>query len=324
MHRRRVLAALTPLLAGCFGGSAVSRTETPDGESTAAATETPEPTATPTETPEPTATPTETPDEPAAAEEEAAQHIETARDRIDTAVDEYADDGDITDVRADAEDFVPGDVYAALVRANSGASRATALAATAEQETTAARLEGVVAFLTRATAAQENVVEGHDALVAAREALDDEVTDLVDARVDEVDTARENAERALSHLTSDTDASDVEAVDALDDDDYETKREQFDAATDALDDATGEVSDFADGVDLLNAARTRGENGNEDAAVEDATDAQERLEEVASAFGDIVDDLPDAASGFEDAFTSFEDLADEKAGDAEDVQNDYN
>lgn len=321
MHRRRVLAALTPLLTGCFGGSAVSRTETPDGESTAGAT--PEPTDTPTPTPAPTDTPTPTPEGPTAAEAEAARHIETARDRIETAVDEYADGGDLTDVRADAEGFVPGDVYAVLVRANSAVSRAAALAATDEQETTAARLEGVVAFLTRATAAQENVIEGHAALVAARDALDDEVTDLVDTRVDEVDTARENADRALSNLTSDTDASDVEAVDALDDGDYETKRDQFDAATDALDDAMGEVSNFADGIDLLTAARSRGENGDEDAAAEDAADAWERLDDVASAFGDILDDLPDEASAFEDLFVSYQDLADEKAADAEDVQNDY-
>lgn len=322
MHRRGVLAALTPLLAGCFGGNAVSRTETPDAGSTPAPTATPEPTATPT--PEPTATPTETPEGSAPAGEEAATHIETGRDRIRTAVDEYADGGDLTGVRADAEGFVPGDVYAALVRTNSAVSRAATLAATDEQETTVDRLDGVVAFLTRATAAQENVIEGHDALVAAREALDDEVTDLADARVEEVDTARENAERALSHLSVGSDASDMDAVGVVDDDDYRTKREQFDAATTALDDARSEVADFSDGIVLLGTARSRGENGDEDDAVEDATDAQERLEEVASAFGDLVDDLPSEASAFEDLFTSFEDLADEKAGVAEDVKNEYN
>jgi hypothetical protein len=320
MDRRGVLAALTPLLAGCFGGGTVSRTGTSGGTASPA---TGTPASNGTATPE--STETATPEPTASADDEAATgHIETARERIETAVDEYAGTGDITDVSADADEFVPGNVYAALVRANSSVSRAGALAATDDQETTVSRLEGVIAFLTHATTTQANVIEGYDSLVAAREALDDEEPDEAETRRDEADTARETADRALADLTSESVAEDMAAVDVIDEDDHQAKREAFDAATDAIDDAGSEISTFADGIELLSTARTRGENGNEDAAVADATDAQERLEDAASAFGTLVDDLPSAAGAFEDLFTSFEDLADEKANDASDVQDEYN
>lgn len=319
MDRRGVLAALPPLLAGCFGGGAVSRRRTdatPNGTETTTARPTGTATRTETATPESEST-------SSAAEQKAARYVRTARDRIRTAVEGYADSGDLTDVHADADRFVPGTVHAALVRANSAASHAAALAATDEQRTTATRLKGVVAFLTRATTAQANVIEGYDGLVTIREALDDEESSEVDRRLDDVDTARENAERALSHLTTDTDAADTEAVEVVGTDDYRAKRAQFKAATTALDDAAEEASSFADGIDLLSAARTRGENGNADAAVEDATEAKDRLETVASAFGSLADDLPSEASVFEDLFGSFEDLADEKASAAGDVKSEY-
>ncbi|MFB6301913.1 MAG: hypothetical protein ABEH78_03510 [Haloferacaceae archaeon] len=325
MDRRGVLAALTPLLAGCFGGGTVSSATTPDA-STTAATGTPAGNGTATATPGPTETATATPEQTAsasAAEEAATGHIETARERIGTAVETYADSGDITDVGADAEGFTPGDVYAALVRANSAVSRAGALAATDDQETTVARLEGVVAFLTRATAAQANVIEAHDALTASRRALVDGESGEVSARRAEVDAARKAAERALSHLTSEATADDMAAVDVLDAGDYETKREAFEASTTALADAVGAVSTFADGLELLAAARNRGENGDTAAAAEDAAGAESRFKEVASTFGDLVDGLPDAAGGFADLFTAFADLADEKASVAADLADQY-
>lgn len=327
MERRGVLAALTPLLAGCFGGSAVSRTRTADREPTPAATATPGAAGTATATPEPTETATPEPDQgeadEAAAAGDAAEHVEAARERIGTAVDEYADSGDVAEVSVDADGFVPADVYAALVRANSSVGRAAALAATDERETTVARLEGVVAFLMRATAAQANAIEGHDALVTARDALAGGDRDAATAGEQGIATAAETVGRALSHLTSESDPADAEAVDVLDADDYRAKRDQFDAATTVLDGAADGVSSVVNGIELLSVARTRGENGNAEAAAEDAADARERLEDAASTFEDLAADLPGGVAAFEDPLASLADLAGEKASAAADVQSQY-
>lgn len=330
MERRGVLAALTPLLAGCFGGSAVSRTRTADRDSTPAATATPGAAGTATATPEPTETATPEPDpgeaeeaDEAAAAGDAAEHVDAARERIGTAVDEYADSGDLAEVGVDADGFVPADVYAALVRANSSVGRAAALAATDERETTVARLEGVVAFLMRATAAQANAIEGHDALVTARDALEGGDLDAATAREQGIATAAETVGRAFSHLTSESDPADAEAVDALDADDYRAKRDQFDAATTVLDGAADGVSSVVNGIELLSVARTRGENGNEEAAAEDAADARERLEDAVSTFEDLAADLPGGVAAFEDPLASLADLAGEKASAAADVQSQY-
>ncbi|MFB6280567.1 MAG: hypothetical protein ABEH40_00920 [Haloferacaceae archaeon] len=325
MDRRGVLAALTPLLAGCFGGTAATRTRTPAGESTGTATPATDRAA--TDAPTEAATPTETPESgtatPSGAEDRAAELLGTTRERIGTAVEAYAGSGDVTDVRADADGFVAADVYAALVRANAAAGRAAALAATDEQASTAAQLDRVIAFLTRATAAQENVIEGHDALEGARSALAAGDADGAGTRRAEMATAAETAGRALSHLTSDASADDMAAVEALDADDYEAKRAQFDAATTVLQDAGGAVSTAASGAELLSVARTRGENGNGSAAADDAADAQDRFETAASTFESLAADLPSAAAAFEEPLAALADLASEKASEAADVRSRY-
>lgn len=326
MDRRAVLALLTPLVAGCFGGEAIRRTEAPGGTST----ETPTPESTGTATPEPTATTTPEPTEtdtpeptPSADEREAERHLRTARDRIEATVDEYGGAGGLAEVRADADSFVPSDVYVSLVRANAAVNRAAALAATDEQETAAEQLAGVVTFLSRSTAAQASVIAGHDALSAALDALEDGEGDEVGDSLDPMDTAREETERALSHLDSDTDVADVDAVESVDEDDYETKVEQFEAEATALDDAIDPLSTAADGTVLLSTARSRGENGDGDDAADDAADAQERLEEAASTFGNLAGDLPDGATAFEALFESLQEETAALAAAAADVRNEY-
>lgn len=320
MKRRGVLALLTPLLAGCFGGGAVRKTAEPGRTETAAATPTatPEPTGTPTS--EATETATVTPEStPASTGDEglAADHLGTARERVGTAVDAYADGGALTEVRADADGFAPDDVYVALTRANAAVGRAAALAATDEQETAVARLEGVVAFLSHATAAQANAIAGHDALVGARRTLADDSGTGTNGHLGEIRTARDAIRDAVSSLESGSDPSDATAVDAFGADAYRTKVEQFDAAATTLDDATGPVSTLSDGLVLLETARTRSENGDEESAKEDAEEAVEKLEAAEGTLEDLVDGLPDAAATFESPLSALRDLAAEKRAEAE-------
>ena len=135
MDRRAFLVALTPLVAGCFGGQRSQPTATSTETPESTPTETPEPT--PTETPEPTATP-----EPEASPE-AAQHIDDAQDRLTESV--YVYTGGVTDdllsVTAETEEFRARDVLLRLDRVQRAIAAAEADATTDEQRATIASLD---------------------------------------------------------------------------------------------------------------------------------------------------------------------------------------
>lgn len=320
MERRGVLALVAPLLAGCFGGEAVRERATPESRPQTA-TDTPKPdtpaaeTVTATDTPEPAET-------PASTDGEAEAQFRAAREQIAAAVEAYAGDADLPAVRAD-DGFDAGEVYAALTQASAAVGRAKALASTDEATTTVDRLGGVVAFLSHATAAQAGVVEGHDALVAARAALAEEGEVGSDGHLEEVRSAVEAVERALSHVESESEAADAAAVEALDADAYRTKVAQFEAGAAALDGAADAAATLSDGLVLLETARTRGENGDEESAAEDAAEAEEKLTAAASTFGDLVDGLPAEAGAFEAPLDAFAELAATEKSAAADLAAQY-
>jgi hypothetical protein len=323
MDRRGFLALLAPLTAGCFGGATVSRreemppaTETPDATangqdgSRSTATRTPEPTDTPEQTPSP-------------SEQKAERRLETARERVREVVEEYADSGDLADVRADEDEFVPSDVYVALVRASGAVNEFSALAATDEQEATAEALVGVVSFLSRATAGQAAAVAGHDALLAVRDDLDAGSVESAESSVDALGEHRDDVERAVAHVESESDDADLEATDALADDARSTKLDQFEAAETALDDVADPVRTLVDGADLLGSAREEADDGNDEYAADLASDAADAFAEVYDDLDELAGDLPREAGPFEDAIETLAEFASDGEHAADDLVDEY-
>ncbi|RMB23889.1 hypothetical protein [Haloplanus aerogenes] len=311
MDRRAFLAALTPLVAGCFGGQRSQPTPT--------ATETPEPTATatpeptPTETPEPTATP-----EPEASPE-AAQHIDDAQDRLTEAI--YVYTGGVTDdllsVTAETEEFRARDVLLRLDRVQRAIHAAEAEATTEDQRAAIASLDTMQQFLTLATDAQSWLVDGHGALREVYTHLDERELDDAADDIERVETASEEVNEPTATIEEEMDVESASVTDAIDADEYEAKVTQLTDEASTLENLGTDATDIHDGVSLIEEAREEEGEGRYDEAADTADRAYELLSDVEDRLDDRLSDLPDRAEAFEDIADDLMDLASSRAAEAE-------
>jgi hypothetical protein len=311
MDRRAFLVALTPLVAGCFGGQR--------SQPTATSTETPEPTPTetpaptPTETPAPTATP-----EPEASQE-AAQHIDDAQDRLTESV--YVYTGGVTDdllsVTAETEEFRARDVLLRLDRVQRAIAAAEADATTDEQRATIASLDTMQRFLTLATDAQSWLIDGHDALTEAYTHLDER--DLSDAETDieAVETAAEEVSEPTATIEEEMAPENASVTDAVDADEYEAKVSQLNDETEILGALGDDAADIREGLTLIDEARDDADDGRTEEAADTADRAYELLSDVEDRLDERVSDLPARADAFEDVADDLLDLASSSATTAE-------
>jgi len=303
MDRRAFLVALTPLVAGCFGGQRSQPTATSTETPEPTPTETPEPT--PTETPEPTATP-----EPEASQE-AAQHIDDAQDRLTESV--YIYTGGVTDdllsVNAETEEFRARDVLLRLDRVQRAIAAAEADATTGEQRATIGSLDTMQRFLTLATDAQSWLIDGHDALTEAYTHLDER--DLADAEADieAVETAAEEVSEPTATIEEEMSPESASVTDAVDADEYEAKVAQLDDESAVLEALGDDAADIREGFTLIDEARDESVDGRRDEAADTADRAYELLSDAEDRLDDRLSDLPERADAFEDVADDLLDLA---------------
>jgi hypothetical protein len=311
MDRRAFLVALTPLVAGCFGGQR--------SQPTATSTETPEPT--PTETPEPT--PTETPEptptpEPEASPE-AAQHIDDAQDRLTESI--YVYTGGVTDdllsVTAETEEFRARDVLLRLDRVQRAIAAAEADATTDEQRATIASLDSMQRFLTLATDAQSWLIDGHDALTEAYTHLDERDLSDAEADIESVETAAEEVREPTTTIEEEMAPENAAVTDAVDADEYEAKVAQLNDETEILEALGDDAADIREGLTLIDEARDEADDGREEEAADTADRAYELLSDVEDRLDERVSDLPARAEAFEDVADDLLDLASSGATTAE-------
>ncbi|WP_248897894.1 hypothetical protein [Haloplanus halobius] len=305
MYRRTYLAALTPLVAGCFGGQRSQPTATA--------------TATPTETPEPTATP-----EPAASPE-AAQHIDTAQDRLTEAV--YIFTGGVTDdllsITAETQTFRARDVLLRLDRVQRALADADAAASTEEQRTTVQSLDTMQRFLTLATDAQSWLIDGHDALTEAHTHMDD--NDLQDAEddIDRVETAAEEVSEPTETLQEEMDIASASVTDAISEDEYDGKVAQLTDEADILSAVGDDATDLRNGLSMIVDARDDIDDNRTDEAADTADRAYEVLSDVEDRLDERSSDLPERAGSFEDVIDDLLNLASSHAAEAETIYDQY-
>ncbi|WP_251341614.1 hypothetical protein [Haloplanus halophilus] len=317
MDRRAFLVALTPLVAGCFGG------EPSGSDATATPTGTPEPTA--TETPEPTATPTATATPEPEASPEAAQQIDAAQDRFTEAV--YVYTGGVTDdllsVTAETEEFRARDVLLRLDRVQRALAEAEVEATTDEQRETVDALDTMQRFLTLATDAQSWLVDGHDALREAYSHMDD--NDLQDAEddIERVETASEELSDPTNTLQEEMDASAASVTDAVSEDEYESKVTQLLDETETLDALGDDAADIRNGLTLIADARDDIDDDRTDEAADTADRAYEVLSDAEDRLDERSNDLPARADAFADVVDDLLDLASSRASEAENIHDQY-
>jgi len=309
MDRRTFLVALTPLAAGCFGGQPSEPTPT----ATSTATETPEPTA--TETPEPTPTPTPE------ASPEAAQHIDDAQDRFTEAV--YVFTGGVSDdllsVTAGTESFQARDVLLRLDRVQQSIHAAEAAATTDEQRATVDDLDTMQRFLTHATDAQSWLIDGHDALTAAYNRLDEFELESAADELDDVEAAVDEVSSPTTTIEDELDPESASVTDAISSDEYEQKVTQLSEETSLLSDLSSAASDIHEGSGLISDARDQVDDDRTDDAASTANQAFDLLRDVEYELDRQLSDLSDAADAFEDIGDDLLSLASNRANEAENL-----
>jgi len=319
MDRRAYLVALTPLVAGCFGGQRSQPT------ATATSTDTPEPTATdtpeptPTDTPEPTATP-----EPEASPE-AAQHIDDAQDRLTEAI--YVYTGGVTDdllsVTAETEEFRARDVLLRLDRVQRALHAAEAEATTEKQRSAIASLDTLQRFLTHATDAQSWLIDGHDALTEAHTHLDERELDDAADDIERVETTSEEVNQPTATIEEEMDVDSASAIDAIDGDEYEAKVTQLTDEADVLANLGDDAADIHDAASMIVEARDEIDGGRTSEAADTADQAYELLNDVEDRLDERISQLPDRAEAFEDVADDLLDLASSRAAEAETIYDNY-
>jgi gas vesicle protein len=317
MDRRAFLVALTPLVAGCFGGQRSQPTPT--------ATETSEPTPTATPEPTPTATPEPTPTPEPEASPEAAQHIDDAQDRLTEAV--YVYTGGVTDdllsVTAEAEEFRARDVLLRLDRVQRAIAAAEADANTDEQRATIASLDTMQRFLTLATDAQSWLIDGHEALTEVYTHLDERDLSDAEADIERIETASDEVSEPTATIKEEMNPDSATVTDAIDADEYEEKVAQLTDEADVLDGLSGDASDIHEGISMIVEARDDVGDDRDDEAADTADRAYELLTDVEDRIDERLSDLPDRAEAFEDVAEDMLDLASSRAADAESIYDTY-
>lgn len=318
MDRRAFLVALTPLVAGCFGG------EPSDSDATATPTETPEPTA--TETPEPTATPTATATPEPEASEAAAELISTAQGQFSEAVYVYTDGvtGDLMSVTAETESFRAREVLLQLDGIQRTLVEAEAEATTEEQRQTIEAIDTLQQFLTHATDAQSWLIEGHDALSEAYSHMDD--GDLEDAEddVERVGTAADQIADPIDAIGAETEGSSpAAAVEAIDEDEYSEKVAQLTDEAEILTTLADDAEDIRNGLTLLSRARDEIDDNRTDRAADTADRSYDVLNDAEDRLDELLDEFPERADAFETVVEDLRYLASRNADDADSIYEQY-
>ncbi|GAB6860487.1 hypothetical protein ACFR97_08880 [Haloplanus litoreus] len=319
MDRRAFLVALTPFVAGCFGGQPSDSNAT----ATASPTETPEPT--PTETPEPTATPTATATPEPEASSEAAQQIGEARDQLTEAV--YVYTGGVTDdllsVTAETESFRARDVLLSLDGIQRALVEADSEATTEEQRATVESLDTMQRFLTQATDAQSWLIDGHDALSEAYSHMDDNDLDAAEDDVERVETAAEEVSEPTGILEEEMDVDAASVVDVVGENEYEEKVSQLVEEADVLSSLGDAAADLRNGISMVVRARDEVDDDRTDRAADTADRAYDVLNDVEDRVDDLLDDFPERADAFEDVADDMRYLASRQADDADTIYEQY-
>ncbi|MFB6257020.1 MAG: hypothetical protein ABEH58_09915 [Haloplanus sp.] len=311
MDRRAFLVALTPFVAGCFGGQR--------SQSTPTATETSEPT--PTATPEPTPTATPEPE----ASPEAAQHIDDAQDRLTEAV--YIYTGGVTDdllsVTAETDEFRARDVLLRLDRVQRAIAAAEADATTDEQRATIASLDTMQRFLTLAADAQSWLIDGHEALAEVYTHLDERDLSDAEADIERVETANDEVSKPTATIKEGMSADSAAAVDAIGSDEYSSKVGQLTDEADVLAALGDSATDLHEGISLIVEARDAVDEDRTSEAADAADRAYELLSDVEDRLDERLSNLPERADAFEDVANDMLDLASSRAADAESIYDNY-
>lgn len=325
MKRRALLAALTPLVAGCFSGTdpESGQPERPTAEPTSTPT-----TEQPTETPEPTPTTTETTQTPTGDQTAAAEKIRIAQNNLREAVYTYTGGttDDLLNVSAETEEFDARTVLLKLDAVQTATNDAEDLAATDEQEQLVASLMEMERFLTYAADLQARLILGHDTTSEARAALeaDDRDEDTIESTLDTLSDVVDNTEQPLTEVRDNVDAASTDATSTISSDEYDRKITQFEHERSVLVDLNDALLSIYAAVEDIEEAREEADYGNEDDAEEMADMAAETLDDVVDDLDDLEDDLPSRADAFEDSVADTLDMAEEYLREAEDFEVSYN
>ena len=293
MHRRRVLALLTAVVAGCSGQDAATetRTATPTAADTPSATDTQ--TATDTSTDTPTETGTATPGAPERAGNEAIAEVEKT---LNSVVATYggADSDSLLGADASSTDFRGGRIAGSLTEAETELETARERAVTRDQQRTVERLAVTIRFLELALQIQTGLGNAFFELERARNEIDQE--DGGDARdnLSRLESERQLAIPLFESLRAETDAAAVSVISTIDTADYEAKVAQFDAEIAALGGLRSRLERLSRAVGLLAAARAQDRNNSESAG-ETARRAASDLDDAEASLRTFLDDLPEPA-----------------------------
>jgi hypothetical protein len=317
MDRRTFLVALTPLVAGCFGGQRSQSTPEPT------ATDTAEPT--PTATPEPTATPTATATPEPQASEAAAELIGSVRDQLTEAVYVYTGgvSDDLLSVTAETESFRARDVLLRLDGVQASLTEAEDEATTDAQRTTIESLDTLQRFLTQATDAQSWLIDGHDALSEAYTHMDDVDLDAAEDDIEAAETAAEEVSGPTTTVREEMDAASAAALDVIDETEYEEKVSQLNDEADVLNTLADAAADVRTGVTMIERARDEVDEDRTDRAADTADRAYETLTDVEDRLDELVDDFPTRAEAFEEMADDMRYLASRHADDADTIYEQY-
>ena len=317
MDRRTFLVALTPFVAGCFGGQRSQSTPEPT------ATDTAEPT--PTATPEPTATPTATATPEPEASTAAAERIGSVQDQLTEAVYVYTGgvSDDLLSVTANAESFRARDVLLRLDGVQRSLAEAEVEATTDDQRSTIESLDTMQRFLTQATDAQSWLSDGHDALSETYTHLDDADLDAAEDDIETATTAAEEVDGPTNTVREGMDAASAAALDVIDESEYEDKVAQLSDEAAVLSSLAGDADDIRNGIEMVERARDEVDDDRTDRAADTADRAYEVLSDVEDRLDELLDDFPGRADAFEDVADDMRYLAARSADDADTIYEQY-
>lgn len=326
MDRRSVLAATVAFLAGC-GQLPSTDTSTPTGTATDTPTSTATPSRTPTEsetamptaTEEPTPTETETPTatetpELSEREERAAREFDRATSELSQAVSAYAGSaGDsLVDVNAASSGFSRPAVLNELSDADDHIEDARRLASSRQQSRLAA-VETARLFLGLCIDVQPRLIAAFGDAQSARDAIDNQRETEIESATNELRAERQDAERTLDRIVSETDASRVAVVPAIPASDYEAKVDQFGAEVEGFASLADFFDRFRPAVVDLNDAERFDRAESERRAREEGQAAADAFEALSTDLQSFADDLSEAGASLDGLATDLADLAATKA-----------
>lgn len=310
MERRRFVY-LIGLLAGCNASTSIadtnnaqptSPTRTPPPSPAATPTRTPTTRSTSTATPQDTDTPTEEPPEPTPEatetpterERRGAQQLAEAERALTNVVDTFTAGygSELTDVTASSTEFLnsPLDYQLVLARAQEEYVEASNAAANRTQQTTADRMRGCWEFLRNAIRTQTEVITAYEELDRARDAFEGVESRAASDAIANFETVRGRADDRYRDVLEST-AEEASIITAISVSEYRGKVAQFEADIGIYTDLDDALAEFTEGIKWLGYAKSEvdGENRNVKRAIEQATEAENRLRSARRELSDLID-----------------------------------